>query len=428
MSRWAVMTMLDYAPLCQKQQDYIRRSLSSWLNVAEGGKRAGKNIINIMAWAICLDGHPDRLHLAAGVSLSAVKLNIIDSNGFGLQWIFKGKCRQGQYEDRDALFIQTRTGEKIVLLAGGRDKGTEAKIKGQTYGSVYVTEANECAEDFVKECMTRTLTSHDRKLFMDLNPKSPQHWFYTNFLNFYERESTSGRLTGYNYEHFTVADNLSLSGQTLRDLLATYDKDSFWYASDILGLRTSPNGLIYDMWSSINLYGDEDLSEEARTQCQRYIAVDYGTTNPMVYLDILYDGKTGWVDDEYYYDSRRERRQKTDYEYADDFERFVGMNHSVTVIIDPSASSFRAELTRRGYHVRSADNDVLDGLRLTATMITLGRIRAKRGACPNLEKEMASYVWDEKAVMRGDEAPLKENDHAEDALRYFVKSIVRKLN
>ena len=377
--------MPEYAPLCQKQHDYILRSLSSWLNVAEGGKRAGKNIMNILAWAICLNEHPDRLHLAAGVSLSAVKLNIIDSNGFGLQWIFKGKCRQGQYEDRDALFIQTRTGEKIVLLAGGRDKGAEAKIKGQTYGSVYVTEANECAEDFVKECMTRTLTSHDRKLFMDLNPKSPQHWFYINFLNFYDRESTAGRLAGYNYEHFTVADNLSLLGQMLRDLLATYDKDSFWYASDILGLRTSPNGLIYDMWSSINLYGDEDLPQEARAQCQRYIAVDYGTTNPMVYLSILYDGKTGWVDAEYYYDSRKERRQKTDYEYADDFERFVGMNHSVTVIIDPSASSFRAELTRRGYHVRSADNDVLDGLRLTATMITLGRIRAKRGACPNLE-------------------------------------------
>lgn len=420
--------MTEYAPLCEKQSLYIKRSVSSWLNVAEGGKRAGKNIINILAWTACLQDHPDKLHLAGGVSLSAVKLNILDSNGFGLEWIFKGKCRKGQYEDRDALFIQTRTGEKVILLAGGRDKGSEAKIKGQTYGTVYITEANECAEEFVKECVTRTLTSHDRKLFMDLNPKAPQHWYYVDFLNFYDREAAAGRLEGYNYAHFTVADNLSLSVEQLRELLKTYDKESFWYASDILGLRTSPNGLIYDMWTDGNLYDDDELTKEMRARCQRVIAVDYGTTNPMVYLDILYDGHTGWIEHEYYYDSRRERKQKTDYQYADDFERFVGYDHSVTLVIDPSASSFRAELSRRGYHVRLANNDVLDGLRMTATMISLRRIRARRGACPNVEREVAAYVWNEKAVLRGEEDPLKENDHAMDALRYFVKTIVRKLN
>jgi len=123
--------MIDYAPLCEKQSRYIKRSLSSWLNVAEGGKRAGKNIMNIMAWAACLEDHPDKLHLAAGVSISATKLNILDSNGFGLSHIFKGRCREGQYKDRDALYIQTRTGEKIVLIAGGADNGSEAKIKGK---------------------------------------------------------------------------------------------------------------------------------------------------------------------------------------------------------------------------------------------------------------------------------------------------------
>ena len=78
--------------------------------------------------------------------------------------------------------------------------------------------------------------------------------------------------------------------------------------------------------------------------------------------------------------------------------------------------------------MRLANNDVLDGLRMTATMISLRRIRARRGACPNVEREVAAYVWNEKAVLRGEEDPLKENDHAMDALRYFVKTIVRKLN
>lgn len=237
--------MINYAPLCQKQADYIRRTLDCWLNVAEGGKRAGKNIINLMAWAACLEDHPDMLHLAAGVSISAAKLNIVDSNGFGLKYIFKGRCTPCMYEDRDALRIQTRTGIKYVLISGGGDKASVPKIKGNTYGSVYVTEANECYQGFIQEVFTRTLTSSDRKIFFDLNPMPPMHWFYRDILNFYDEEKAAGRLTGYNYEHFTVADNLSLSDEKLAALLRTYDKGSLWYMCDILGLRTSASGRIY---------------------------------------------------------------------------------------------------------------------------------------------------------------------------------------
>ena len=43
--------MIKYAPFTVKQAEYIRRCQSCWLNVAEGGKRAGKNIINLVAWA-----------------------------------------------------------------------------------------------------------------------------------------------------------------------------------------------------------------------------------------------------------------------------------------------------------------------------------------------------------------------------------------
>ena len=126
------MSLIPYAPFNVKQCEYIKKAQSSWLNVAEGGKRAGKNITNLVAWATTLETHKDRLHLAAGVSLSAVKMNIIDSDGFGLEWIFRGRCRHGEYNGRDALFIRTQTGEKIVLMAGGADAGTAKLIKGKT--------------------------------------------------------------------------------------------------------------------------------------------------------------------------------------------------------------------------------------------------------------------------------------------------------
>ena len=412
--------MANYAPLCDKQSRYIRRSLTSWLNVAEGGKRAGKNIMNIIAWATCLEDHPDKIHLAAGVSISAAKLNILDSNGFGLINFYRGRCREGHYEDRDALYIQTRTGEKVILIAGGRDKGTEAKIKGQTYGSVYITEANECCEEFIKECMTRTLTSHNRKLFMDLNPKAPQHWFYVDFLNFYDQQSAASMLTGYNYEHFTVLDNLSITTTALRELLMTYDRKSFWYATDILGLRTAPNGIIYDCWTSDNLYDAADKPDNWRDTCTRIIAIDYGTTNAMAMLDMYDDGTVYWVDREYYYDSRKERRQKTDSQYAHDFESFVGGDLSIQVVIDPSAASFATELRNRGYFVREANNDVRNGIRVVSNLMQRRFLRVRSDACPNLLREISGYVWDEKAVLRGEEAPVKVDDHAVDALRYGI--------
>ncbi|MBR2226785.1 MAG: PBSX family phage terminase large subunit [Bacteroidales bacterium] len=418
--------MIGYAPLCEKQSRYIKRSLSSWLNVAEGGKRAGKNVMNIIAWAASLENHPNKLHLAAGVSISAVKLNILDSDGLGLTHIFQGRCREGTYKDRDALFIKTRTGEKIVLIAGGSDNGSEAKIKGQTYGSVYITEANECCEAFVKECFARTLSSRDRKIFMDLNPKGPQHWFYVDLLNFYDKSSAEGLITGYNYEHFTVLDNLSMSDQQLRDLMLSYDKKSFWFVVDILGLRTAPEGVIYDMWSATENTYDAPPAEGWKSVCTHYVGIDYGTSNATAFLDTWDDGTTYWIDREYYYDGRKERRQKTDEQYADDLDAFLDGNRDAIIVVDPSAASFITVLRNRGYMIKEADNAVRDGLRVVSTLMTKRMIRVRADACPNLIREISGYVWDEKARMRGEEQPVKVDDHACDALRYVIKTTANR--
>lgn len=237
--------MIDFAPLCAKQSRYIHRSQKSWLNVAEGGKRAGKNITNLISWATSLDIHPDKIHLAAGVSQSAAMMNIIDSDGYGLEHIFEGRCRMGQYNGRDALLIQTATGEKAVVIAGGGDSRSASLIKGMSLGTAYITEANECHETFVQEVFDRTLASKKRQLFFDLNPKPPRHWFYTDILDYQDTLKEMGRNPGYNYEHFTIRDNRSIPLESLQEELAKYDKSSIWYQRDILGKRTSASGRIY---------------------------------------------------------------------------------------------------------------------------------------------------------------------------------------
>lgn len=345
--------MAEYAPFCVKQTEYLSRCYDNWLNIAEGGKRAGKNVLNIMAWCDILETHPDKAHLAAGVSVASAKLNIVDSNGFGVQSWFAGRCRSGKYQEREALYIQTQTGEKIILISGGGKEGDERYIKGNTYGSAYITEVNECCKTFVKEVFDRTLSSSIRKLFFDLNPKSPNHWFYEDILDFHTENAHKYPDYGLNYEHFTLHDNFSFTDAKIREIIRTYQRNTVWYNRDILGKRTNAEGIIYDMWDDDeNSYDDSSRPLGLERISRRYIPVDYGTQNPMGFLDCYDDGNTIWIDREYYYSGRAEQLQKTDAQYADDLIDFIGTElldtgeatrREITFsIIDPSADQFQS--------------------------------------------------------------------------------------
>lgn len=176
------------------------------------------------------------------------------------------------------------------------------------------------------------------------------------------------------------------------------------------------------MWTDANTYADSDLAQGWKSICTHYVGIDYGTSNATAFLDTWDDGTTYWIDKEYYYDGRKERKQKTDEEYANDLDAFLGGSKDTIIVLDPSAASFATLLRNRGYLVRPADNDVQDGLRVVATLMNKAMIRVRADACPNLIREISGYVWDEKAKARGEEAPLKVDDHACDALRYVIKT------
>jgi PBSX family phage terminase large subunit len=125
--------------------------------------------------------------------------------------------------------------------------GDEKLIKGNSYGTVYITEANECTQKFVQECFDRTGASSLRKVFHDLNPKDERHWYYTEVLAHHEALQSADATYGYNYGHFTIADNLSVDDDQLRSVLRTYDKTTVWYQRDILGLRKQASGLIFTL-------------------------------------------------------------------------------------------------------------------------------------------------------------------------------------
>lgn len=411
------------APFSENQMRFFWNCFDHWFNVAEGGKRGGKNVLITMAYCTILEKHPSRIHLIAGVSTATARLNILDCDGFGLKNYFEGRCREGTYQNRDCLYIQTATGEKVVLVSGGGKAGDEKLIKGNTYGTAYITEANECSETFIKEVFDRTLSSPDRKVFHDLNPKAEGHWYYKTILDFHEAKQRENPDYGLNYGHFTIADNMSISDDRLRAVLATYDRKSIWYARDILGQRRAAEGLIYDMFDrgrNVFKLGEEPIG--LRSVAVRWIGVDYGTRNDTVLLEAYDNGNILWITREYRWTSRRERKQKTDEEYADDFMAFMGESYCAT-IIDPSAASFIEALRRRGVYVMEADNDVLNGIRRVSTLMSRCLLKICSD-CKGTIDELESYHWDDKAALVGIEKPIKEDDHGCDVVRYLCNTAI----
>ena len=124
---------------------------------------------------------------------------------------------------------------------------------------------------------------------------------------------------------------------------------------------------------------------------------------------------------EFYFDSRREKRQMTDEEYAGALQTLAGGREIRGVIVDPSAASFLELLRRKGWRVRKADNDVLAGIRLTSDCLKSGRIVICRG-CADCLRELEEYVWDLGSP--GRDRVKKENDHAMDDMRYFVSTVL----
>ena len=208
-----------------------------------------------------------------------------------------------------------------------------------------------------------------------------------------------------------------------RLIRASYERSfrGVFYQQYILGEWVSAEGAVYPMWDD-----DENTYQETGPRMyegmRRYCAVDYGTANPCVFLDARDDGRTFLIAGEYYWDSAAARRQKTDAEYAEDLDRFLDGDRDAQIIIDPSAASFKAELRNRGFRVLDAANNVREGIATTAVLIGARRLKAEKSKCTHLLREIHTYVWDPKAILRGEERPLKERDHAMDAMRYLCQT------
>ena len=372
--------------------------------ICDGAVRSGKTSImslSFLLWAMgAFDGRSFGL---CGKTVGSAERNIIQpllgvgylQKNFGLDY-----CRSNH-----VLTVTRGCKSNRFYVFGGRDESSYMLIQGVTLAGVLLDEAALMPRSFVEQAVARCSVAGSR-LWFNCNPEGPQHWFYQEWI------LKAGARRALRL-HFTMEDNPALSERIRERYRRNYS--GAFYRRFVLGEWTAAEGLVYDFFDP-----ERDAADAPGDGFSAWrISADYGTVNPASFgLWGLREGvwyRTG----EFYYDSRKMGRQRTDAEYAEDLERLAGGREIQRVIVDPSAASFIETLRRRGCWVVKADNDVSDGIRVTADLLRQGRVAICRG-CGDCLREISQYCWEQRGER---DVPRKKDDHAMDDLRYFAMDL-----
>ncbi len=303
------------------------------------------------------------------------------------------------------IIIRYKGRENCIYVFGGKDEGSAALVQGMTLAGVLFDEVALMPRSFVEQALARC-SVEGSTFWFNCNPEYPAHWFYRNWI---KKAASKNAL----YIHFKMEDNPSLSAKTLNRYKSLYS--GVFYQRFVLGKWVAVSGAIYPFMK------ESSFVKVPKPPFEKYaVSCDYGTVNPASFGLWALKENIWYRIDEYYFDSRKEGYQKTDEEHYNALTKLIGNHNVSTITADPSAASFIETIRRHNeYSVTPAINDVLNGIRQTASALKEGRIKICDN-CIDSIREFSLYRWDEK----GSDMPIKENDHAMDDIRYFVATIL----
>lgn len=392
-------------PISEKQRQIMAFPYTKYdVLIADGAIRSGKTVFMTLAF---IDDamrryNGQRFGICGKTVDSAVK-NII-APYLGLTYAQDRYRLQWRRSDK-LLIVSDGERQNIFEVFGGKDESSFMLIQGRTLAGVLLDEVALQPRSFVEQAVARCSVAGS-KLWFNCNPDSPQHWFYTEWIQ-HARERNALRL------HFLLEDNPSLDESIVRRYKSLYT--GVFYQRYILGEWVLAEGLVYE-------FGEENITDEQPPGAEYYISVDYGTLNPFSAGLWSVSGAKAVRIKEYYYDGRGRKKQLTDEDYCDAVMELAGEYDIVKVVVDPSAASFITALKRRGMRVQQAENSVLDGIRRTAVYLRHGNIKIHR-SCVDAIREFGLYRWDEKQT---EDKVIKEFNHAMDDIRYFCSTIMRR--
>ena len=372
------------------------------LNILYGSVRSGKTWITLVVFALWVATMPkNAIYLMCAKTLTSLKRNCLDL----LQSIIG--------EDNFQYSLSAKQGNlfgRKIVLEGANDARSETKIRGMTLAGAYVDEITLVEEDFFTMLLSR-LSMPNAKLFGSTNPDSPHHWLKTKYL---DRE---GEIDIY-VEKYTIDDNTFLDKDYVENIKSEYT--GVFYNRFILGEFVIAEGLVYSMFDESKHVVKEHLEG---SNVQYIVSIDYGTVNPFSAGLYSFDGRKAQREAEYYYDSRTTSIRRDDEAHYKEVCKLIGDRKIEFIIVDPSAASFIEVIKKYAQYIAlPANNDVLDGIRVTTTFLNKGILKIHED-CENALNEFGLYSWDVEST---EDAVLKEYDHAMDEIRYFCYTFLRQ--
>lgn len=368
-------------------------------NLWVGAVRSGKTYSSILKLIDLIKNGPEGDVMIIGVNRATIQRNVLQELYNFLGW-------PPPPSKNNAATMYGRH----VYFVGAHDEGSVRAIQGSTLAIAYVDEATCIPAPFWKMLLSR-LSKSGAQLLATCNPEGPAHWLKKEYI---DREDDLDMISW----HFNLDDNPSLDEAYKENLKKEYGH-GMWYKRLILGEWCSATGAIYESFDEDNIY------EHPFATPNYYIAgIDYGIVNATCCL-LAGISPRQWpqirIEKEYYYDSVKSGRCKSDAELADDIQKFLAIYPVRAIYLDPSAASLKVELRNRNLPVLDAKNDVIPGIQVVSKFLE-GKNLVIHKDCINLREQLSSYVWDQKATDRGEDKPVKQFDHAPDSLRYLTFS------
>lgn len=379
------------------------------ITLAHGAIRSGKTLAQLIGFVQWVAHSAPAGPLAIiGVTRDTINRNLLEQ----IDLLDPSICTWSTNSTTCTIYGRT------VHRISGNDAKAEAKIRGLTLAGAFVDEATLLPEAMFVQLLGR-ISIPGAKVFISTNPDNPRHWLKANYID-------RATLLGWNVQHFTMDDNPGLTPEFVEAKEREFT--GLFHRRFIKGEWVAAEGAIFP-----NFDHDKhviDFYDLPATKLALGIGLDYGTTNASsavsLYLGI--DNRL-YVTDEWRIDQANRLTPLTDSELSQSYREWLTVPHHPTSehplsqhYVDPAAASFKTQLNRdKVRYIRNAHNNVSHGIKLMASLIAADRLRVTT-RCSGLLQEISGYSWDQRAAERGEDKPVKQNDHSVDATRYAIAS------
>lgn len=307
-------------------------------------------------------------------------------------------------ESRLEITLNTTTGgTSVISLRGWESIET---LRGQKFDFIVVDEIASMRNwsSNWQEVIRPTLTDKKGEVLFISTPKGFNH--------FYDLYNLQDKDSDYKSFHYTSYDNPNIPKDELDKAKIEITEDRF--AQEYLADFRKTEGLVYKEFRRDYHVYNQDSDSQPRNIINKIAGVDFGFNNPTAVISILkdFDG-TYWVEREWY------KRGKTDTQVAE----YVSACNFNEVYPDPESPSAIQQMVNIGVNCKEVlknKDSIKNGIDKVRALFLQKKLFI-HSSCENLISELETYAYAEKRPDHNEnENPIKENDHALDALRYAL--------